>query len=138
MQTGGARTPGTTVPVIVFHGDNDRTVAAINAERIINARLLTAAPGNGQPQVITDGGRSHTRTVYTDNNGTVLAESWIVHGGGHAWFGGDPAGSYTDPDSPDASAEMVRFFLHPKTKDLLPSMTPTYGSGASRVATPST
>ena len=96
------------VPLIVFHGDRDTTVAPVNAEKLIasrRARARTTTHGGGSS------GRDYSRSVYRDADAGVVAEQWSVHGGAHAWFGGSPAGSYTDARGPDASAEILRFFL---------------------------
>lgn len=105
-----------TVPAIVFHGDRDGTVHKRNGEQI----LSQYATSGGVPPVKVrqgqvPGGRSYTRSIYHDGSGKQIAEGWLVHGAGHAWAGGSLTGSYTDPGGPDASAEMVRFFLdHPR------------------------
>jgi poly(hydroxyalkanoate) depolymerase family esterase len=116
MHTGGDPVAGGRVPLIVFHGSGDSTVAPINAEKLI-ASSIAGASRVGPVRASTssnrgdNGNRPYTREVHTDAQGVVVAESFLVQGGGHAWYGGNPVGSYTDQQGPDASAEMVRFFL---------------------------
>ena len=111
--TGQARTP---VPTIVFHGDRDGTVHPDNGERIVEQwrTVMTETGIDWQTEVergSTSGGHGHTRTRYTDADGRAILEQWQIHGAGHAWAGGSPNGSFTDPQGLDASAEMLRFFL---------------------------
>jgi poly(hydroxyalkanoate) depolymerase family esterase len=112
-----ARPPARPLPLIVFHGDRDATVAPANAARLIDHALAAASPdrrpGTPAAAVTTGqvpGGHAYTRTRYQDPAGATLAERWTIHQGGHAWSGGVPHGSYTDPRGPDASAEFIRFF----------------------------
>ena len=116
------------VPTIVFHGDQDQTVHPRNGEKVL-ADLVTgegagaAASGSASNppvrRVIERGvsrhGRCYTRSIYHGAADAAVAEHWLIHGAGHAWAGGHAAGSYTDPSGPDASLEMLRFFLeHPR------------------------
>lgn len=107
---------GGAVPTIVFHGDRDGTVHPGNGDAVAAQALahpaarkagLRATVERGQ----TPGGRAFSRTVHADPSGSALCEQWSIAGAGHAWAGGSPSGSYTDPAGPDATREMLRFFL---------------------------
>jgi hypothetical protein len=56
-------------------------------------------------------GRDYTCVVHRDAGGTSWLEQWTVHGGAHAWSGGSEQGSFSAAAGPDASSEMLRFFL---------------------------
>lgn len=97
------------VPTIVFHGDRDTTVNPVNGDEVTaQTTYATATIETDEGRVL--GGHGYTRTRFLDRDGATLAEHWAIHGGGHAWAGGNSAGSYTDPQGPDASREMLRFF----------------------------
>jgi len=117
MQQGA---PGTAsaragVPTIVFHGDHDSTVHPSNGAQVVASVLGGTADARTTPG-LSPRGRRYTRTVHLQPAGRTQAEHWLVHGAGHAWSGGHPQGSYTDPQGPDASTEMLRFFMeHPRS-----------------------
>ncbi|MBY0235643.1 MAG: PHB depolymerase family esterase [Burkholderiaceae bacterium] len=107
------------VPIIVFHGDRDHTVQQSNSSLIVQqAREAHGSEPSqdalhiGTRSGVTERGRRFSREIHTDANGHTRIESWTLHGAGHAWSGGHASGSYTDGNGPDASAEMVRFFLN--------------------------
>jgi poly(hydroxyalkanoate) depolymerase family esterase len=117
MKRGGRRRSGAgTLPLIIFHGDADGTVDHANAECLEEVWLGAAGgPSSRYSCVARAGqvshGRAYTRKAHGIDGATPALEQWTIHGGGHAWAGGSPRGSYTDPLGPDASAELVRFFL---------------------------
>jgi poly(hydroxyalkanoate) depolymerase family esterase len=104
---------GADVASIVFHGDEDTIVHLSNGVAIhegaagqsprVEAQQTTTQPSPGH--------RGFTRSVKYGSSGVTARELWIVHGAGHAWAGGSSAQSDTDASGPDASSEMLRFFL---------------------------
>lgn len=102
---------GPTVPTIVFHGDADTTVHPRNSDHVIAQAIGTTSAQTKVERGRIPGGHAFTRTIHSDARGRSILEQWEIHGAGHAWSGGSPAGSYTDPRGPDAAREMVRFFL---------------------------
>jgi poly(hydroxyalkanoate) depolymerase family esterase len=99
------------VPTIIFHGDRDTTVHPNNGDRILEQSASATSPKANVYRGRVPHGHAYTRTILTDAGGRAISEHWNIHGAGHAWSGGSPAGSYTDPRGPDATREMLRFFL---------------------------
>lgn len=110
MRSGGKTfAAGARVPTIVFHGDRDATVNVANATALSQQVLEGVDTRISVEQGVAQG-LAYTRTIHSVASGASLLETWIVHGGGHAWYGGNRSGSYTAP-GPDATREMARFFL---------------------------
>ena len=107
------------IPAIIFHGDRDTTVHPGNGDRVAAQHSGSIGSGSGPKNAIdikseqgkVPNGHAYTRTTHHDANGKAIVEQWSIHGAGHAWAGGAPQGSYTDPKGPDATGEMLRFFL---------------------------
>ena len=108
------------MPTIVFHGSADTTVHPGNSQSIVQAAkaALTASGLALQhseallsPPSADENLRQAKRSVYKGDDGRSFIEHWSIVGSPHAWAGGNPEGSYTDPEAPGASAAMLAFFL---------------------------
>lgn len=119
LSTAKQTIPPASVPIIVFHGDSDSTVHRKNSADVVQQSVecyrAQAANDAGDLAVLEEtgeaSGRSFTRQTHRGKTGDVVAEHWTIHGSGHAWSGGTLRGSYTDTRGPDASREMLRFFM---------------------------
>lgn len=110
------------VPLLVVQGEDDEIVPPLVARRLVEqwvavSDLLDDGLLNGSvdPSEATahlpaaDGRHSYERTVVTAADGSVLAESYLVEGMGHAWPGPEGEGLFTDQDGPDASELLWAF-----------------------------
>ncbi|MHA6325191.1 extracellular catalytic domain type 1 short-chain-length polyhydroxyalkanoate depolymerase [Roseivivax sp. CAU 1753] len=115
---GGApgRRHAVRMPTIVFHGDADKVVNPRNG-RFVALRAVAPYARLDRSEVTgrVSGGHAYTRTRHRIGRGRPYSEHWVVHGSGHGWSGGHAGASYTDPAGPDASREMIRFFLRHRT-----------------------
>ena len=103
---------------IVFCGDRDITVAPTNSLQIVEhaKKAFATSATHGALTLVTENGRcadgrSYTRQVYSNAAKVVCIEFWSLEGAAHAWSGGSASGSHTDVKGPDASTQMVQFFL---------------------------
>jgi poly(hydroxyalkanoate) depolymerase family esterase len=110
------------VPSIVIHGSADRAVAPANAIEVLRQSMSAnhlAAPdtcnhGITQPttsrRLDVEGGHPYTQSRWIDARGVLMHELIEVDGLEHAWSGGIPHGSYTDPKGPSATDAISTFF----------------------------
>lgn len=111
------------IPTIVFHGTADTVVNPINGNEVVQQWMETDFDASGgsyhasfsQPASTTNGqvagGHSFTVRRWNNSSGQEIQEYWTVNGMGHAWSGGNSAGSFTDPAGPSATQAMYNFFI---------------------------
>jgi poly(hydroxyalkanoate) depolymerase family esterase len=112
------------VPTIVFQGTNDHIVKAVNGDQVVQQWMHTGAlasqngyrgnffhPDSSITRQVP-GGHSFMLYRWSDFKGNVIQEYWRVKDMGHAWSGGSPDASYTDPRGPSASQAMYTFFMN--------------------------
>jgi poly(hydroxyalkanoate) depolymerase family esterase len=107
---------------LVIQGSADLTVAPANALEVLRQSMAAnhlAAPHGDKHDVArpdsssrlrSDGGLAYTHSRWLDQHGAPMHELLEIDGLGHAWSGGTPGGSYTDPRGPSATDAICAFF----------------------------
>jgi len=111
------------VPTIVFHGTKDTTIAPVNGDQLVQqwmetdhlASHNTYSPNFTQPTNVTSGqapgGYTYVIATWNATNEQAVQAYWKINGLGHAWSGGSPIGTFTDPRGPNASLALYNFFM---------------------------
>jgi len=100
---GGRRPPRTSL----WHGDLDTVVDPRNldATATMFGALTGATPKRNERR------DAATHTVWIDEQGREMEETWLVEGMTHAWSGGSARATHTFPPGPDATEAMLNFLL---------------------------
>jgi poly(hydroxyalkanoate) depolymerase family esterase len=104
------------MPAIVFHGDADHVVAAVNADQLAGQFLRLN-------RMIDANGARKSGELREERKGGVVMRDYVrggrrivrvcrVQGLAHAWSGGDDAVPFHSAKGPDASAMIWEFFKH--------------------------
>ncbi|HYH79166.1 MAG TPA: PHB depolymerase family esterase [Longimicrobium sp.] len=102
---------GRAMPLFAIHGAADAVLAPINSRQLAAQWAGVLRLRSAAPERLTDGGLGVERSRWSGADGKPVVELMIVERLGHAWSGGSPQGTYTDPRGPDASKAILRFFL---------------------------
>ena len=110
------------VPWLVLHGDADGTVPKASGDNafeqwrqtddLIAPGAIGTAPARTRTGQVK-GGHSYAVEQWTDPQGCLAMEKWVVHGMDHFWSGGsaDPAWyQWEDPKGPSAAEAAWAFF----------------------------
>lgn len=99
------------LPMIVFQGKADKSVNFVNADQIVAQLSAMFSPPLTKRTEMSGEANGYHYTRRMLGGAIPMIEQWIVEELGHAWSGGSRDGTYTDPNGPDAGAEMIRFFF---------------------------
>lgn len=112
------------VPALIVHGDRDDVVDRTNAKVLLYQvlRIADIVDTGANDQSVNK--RANSKTEKTGGSGDYKMTTWEYHDSkdrlvarrikigrlGHAWSGGSPAGTYTDPEGPNATQLTWDFF----------------------------
>lgn len=101
-------------PLLAIHGTADQLVSPENTRRLVSTWLAASRDGSPEPDREVRGGEEGDGYPYLrrrwGGTGRDRVEAWLVDGLGHAWSGGSPEGTWTDPQGPDATRVVLDFF----------------------------